>query len=1012
MELAPADLTRVRELYTQGRYRQAYDAANALGPLREWSGTAARLIGGRLAIQLGAPKLGRRMHLAAFRATPAYPEAIYYHARYRMERFGPLSTWRFMRDHPDWSDAPPELHADWVALHGFVVARLRDFDRAERLLNRAETITPDRPWPCIERSSVYEFADRPDDAMTAARRSLELHPWFRPGVQSVAHLLLRQGRDREALDFLTEADRYLESGLVSAQLAALQTDLGHYADARRTLDRYAELSPLIEPEVAKWLAARRADSAYFLGEPAVAARFAREVKDEFYDKFAERLSARGEGPGARGEEETDPDSASALAPESRFAIRLDFPPAPAVPTVYELLARFWNHPLPDMSEGPPPGDGLPDAAERQRAEAAGWVGREFTLSLEVAAALVARGVPFLVTLVEAGFSQPRLCVGADAMRGSVSVIDGQDRRSVDAPVGSLTKRFGPFGPRCLIVVPAAEAGKLDGLPELADADAREALYAVQKPLLAHDRGAAENALRVMRDRFPDSRFTTFGELALARYDAHPLRLLALYDALLASFPHESTWVLSKANVLRELNRMPERESLLEAESARLDAEPMVAQTFAQAILAAPAPPSRGGAAAAPLRSGPPDGCGRLLPARDAVVGGAAVRRGGRAVPLRLHAGGARGPVRRRVLPRRPRHGAGAGGAAAVPVARRPRRGAGPGRDARPVQRADGPRRTRASVRRRRSGDSQTAGDRRQETGDREQEEDGRLCRTRRTAPLPRGMSRRGGPVRGGRRRPRGGEAARPAGRVAQGIRPRRAHPAGCRHRRRALPRSGQTRTAVDGFAPHAHRAAGRHRRPGGGAHPPRADVPAVPAPLPAGQAPRRVPVRRPGRGRRSSPSRHDRRPPGRRLGAPPAGARAGRPQADRGGARGRDPRRRTRAGARVVLLGTRAGPQAGRPDRRRARRDPRRAAPQRRPGAAHHGVGAAQPRAAREAGRAGVHRSRVAPAAAHRRGAGRVRRRRAPRVPGRRGRRPHAPARNARRHPRRRGRTCGTRGPS
>ncbi len=595
MEIAPADLTRVRELYMQGRYRQAYDAATALGPLREWSGTAARLIGGRLAIQLAAPKLGRRMHLIAFRATPAYPEAIYYHARYRLERFGPLSTWRFMRDHPDWSDSPPELHADWIALNAFLVARLRDFDRAERLLNRAEAITPDRPWPCIERSSVYEFADRLDDAMTAARRSLEIHPWFRPGVQSVAHLLLRQGRDRETLDFLTEANRNLESGLVVAQLAALQTDLGHYTDARRTLDRYAELSPLIEPEVAKWLTARRADSAYFLGEPTVAARFAREVKDEFYDRFAERLeNLSPQPPPLRGEGEPDLSPSllkggvgEGLLATPRNIIKLDFPPAPAAPTVYELLARFWNHPLPRMSEGVPPADGLPDAGERRRAEEAGWVAREFTLSRDAAVALIERNVPFIVTLVEAGFSQPRLCVGADAMRGSLSIIDGADRRPVDAPVDSLVKRFAPFGPRCLVIVPASEAGAFDGLPELAESDPRESLYAVQKPLLAHDRDAAEAALRIMRDRFTDSKFTLYGELALSRYDAHPLRLLALYDALLAKNPHESTWVLLKANVLRELNRMTEREALLETEGSRLDAEPMVSQTFAQSILPFP-----------------------------------------------------------------------------------------------------------------------------------------------------------------------------------------------------------------------------------------------------------------------------------------------------------------------------------------------------------------------------------------------------------------------------------------
>src|SRR5581483_477378 len=199
MDLAPADLTRIRDLYAHGYYRRAYDAAMAVGPIRQWTGTPARLIGGRLAIQLGAPILGRRLHLLAFRAAPAYPEAIYYHARYRMERYGPLATWGFMREHPDWSDSPPEMHGDWLALMGFIAARLRDFDRAERLLNRADAVAPDRPWPCIERSSVYEFADRPEDALVAARRSLELQPWFRPGVQSTAHLLLRLGRDRQAL---------------------------------------------------------------------------------------------------------------------------------------------------------------------------------------------------------------------------------------------------------------------------------------------------------------------------------------------------------------------------------------------------------------------------------------------------------------------------------------------------------------------------------------------------------------------------------------------------------------------------------------------------------------------------------------------------------------------------------------------------------------------------------------------------------------------------------------------
>lgn len=575
MDLAPADVSRIRELYSQGYYRQAYAVASAIGPFREWKGTPARLIGGRLAIQLGSPTLGRRLHLLAFRSTPAHPEAIYYHARYRMERFGPLSTWAFLRRHPDWSDAPPELHAEWLSLTAFIAARLRDFDRAERWLNRAENIAPDRPWPCIERSSVYELADRLDDALISARRSLQLHPWFRPGVQSVAHLLLRLGRDQEALEFLTEAESRLESGLVSGQLAALQNDLGHYADARRTLDRYIELTPLLEPEATKWLTARRADTAYFLGEYPQAIEYARGVKDEFYDAFADRL-----------QRQTTDSKPTPNFLVKRKVLSLELSSSPP-PSVYDLLTKFWKYPLPNPAlDAHPTLDGLPDAAERDRAEQAGWTTREFTLSLDIAAALINRDVPFLVSLVEAGFSQSRLCVGVDAARGTVLLADGLERRPVEAPISALVERFAPFGPRCLALVPSSQAEKLTDLT-YPDGPEREALHAIQQPLLALDRPTAIAALARMKAAFPGHFLLRFADLAIARFDTHPVKLLAAYDDFLTTHPHEATWILSKAAVLRELNRMPERLTLLEREGTELSAEPLIAQSLAQMLLPHP-----------------------------------------------------------------------------------------------------------------------------------------------------------------------------------------------------------------------------------------------------------------------------------------------------------------------------------------------------------------------------------------------------------------------------------------
>src|SRR5207244_4294499 len=112
----------------------------------------------------------------------------------------------------------------------------------------------------------------------------------------------------------------------------------------------------------------------------------------------------------------------------------------------------------------------------------------------------------------------------------------------------------------------------------------ELLYAVQKPLLSHDRPAASIAREQLRERFANSHPAKLADLALARYDAHPVRLMQALEALLADFPHEATWVLAKATLLRELHRLPERQALLEAEGAALDAEPMLIQSLAQMLL--------------------------------------------------------------------------------------------------------------------------------------------------------------------------------------------------------------------------------------------------------------------------------------------------------------------------------------------------------------------------------------------------------------------------------------------
>ena len=189
MDIAAADLDRIRDLYDHGLYLQAYAIAGPYGPFHGWKGTAARIMAGRLAGNLGARRLACALHVTTWRADRDHPEALYYHAYALLDRRGPLAAWEALRARGDFKDAPLKYRADLFALVAEVAASLRDFDTADHWIARSEEITPDRVWTEVERSRIFELEDRYEDALAAARRSMELHPWYRPAVQAAAHLL-------------------------------------------------------------------------------------------------------------------------------------------------------------------------------------------------------------------------------------------------------------------------------------------------------------------------------------------------------------------------------------------------------------------------------------------------------------------------------------------------------------------------------------------------------------------------------------------------------------------------------------------------------------------------------------------------------------------------------------------------------------------------------------------------------------------------------------------------------
>ena len=337
--------------------------------------------------------------------------------------------------------APPTRCADWLSFHACVLGRLRDFDAAEGWLARAEAIAPQQPWPWIERCGLLELEDRNEESLAAARRALELRPWYRPGVQSAAHVLELLGRDREALDLLAEGADRLESTLILHQLAALQTELGHHADARRTYDRYAELAVMSEKEMADWLTARRADAAWFCGDRPAAAELARQVHGPLYSEFAAALVA-------------EPFAGRRVLLDVAFVRQHH---QTCVPATLAALSRYWGRAAEHLDvAGAICYDGTPDHRERPWAEEQGYVSREFTVTWESAVALIDRGVPFTLTVVDPGNAHMQAVIGYDTCRKSLLARDPYVRQHVEYHADGLLKNYRSTGPRGHALVPREE----------------------------------------------------------------------------------------------------------------------------------------------------------------------------------------------------------------------------------------------------------------------------------------------------------------------------------------------------------------------------------------------------------------------------------------------------------------------------------------------------------------------------------------------------------------------------
>ncbi len=537
----------VEDLYKKGLYLKAFEHTEELGDIKGWRGEKGRILAGRLAYNLGAHRLGSLLHYRAWKEHPESGEAIYFYARALATVRGAYRALRFIRETGELPESTSKQRkAEWLAFEGYLLGRYRDFDNAEKCIDQAQKIDPDSDWIGLERASFYEFQDRYEDALEVTTRVLEKSPWYRSGVQHHAQLLQSMGRDQEALDLMKEALTHIESSGVAAQCLQLQIELKQYPEALKSLELYEKLTPLKDKPEQKWIAGRRSDIAYYMKNLDLAISSAEEEGGAFYTHLAEQLKVS----------------------KSQKSVRLDVEYVrqhhmTCGPATLTSIAQYWGCEVDHLDVVEDIWyDGTSEYSERQWALENGYVVYEFCLTWDVAVKLLDKGIPFALSTVEPGSAHLQAVIGYDQARGVFLVRDPGTRSTTEFFAEKSLEFYAWTGPRAMVLIPEGKASLLDQI-ELPDKEVYDRYFWIKAALEKNDREAASAHIEEMQQRWPEHRLLHVANRSIAIYDDSEVNILENTEKLLALYPGNINYLMSKQQSLGNIGRRKEQQDFIE-----------------------------------------------------------------------------------------------------------------------------------------------------------------------------------------------------------------------------------------------------------------------------------------------------------------------------------------------------------------------------------------------------------------------------------------------------------------
>ncbi len=576
MLISTDDLQRIEDLHFRGLSLQAFNEAQKIGQLANWQGTDAKLLASHLAFNLGAPRSSRRWSTQAWRKDKTHPEACFDHAVELVSSRGYIPALLFLRKNTEILQRDTKVKAWFESLTAQIYASLRDFVQAEIWSNLAEKTLETEAWVWVSRAGIFEAQDRYDEALKTAEKALQFRPFYRPAILQIAHLLTLKEKYDDALGLLFEASTRIESASVVTELANLQTELGLYKEAKISLERLSDLTPMREDLVEQWLYARLSDIEYHLGNFKKASQYADVTSTKFYDRIKENLE-------------------NLTGNERRVQLPVSFVRQhhmTCAPATLSAVSRYWNKPAEHLNVAEAICyNGTTSHSERQWANENDYVTREFTVNWENTIALIERKVPFTLATIHPGNGHLQAVIGFDEFRKTLLVRDPYFQRVEEFFAEGLFEEQKSSGPRGMALVPKSHSNLIADL-NLDDSRESDFLFQINDALVNHKREQAAQLIEELEREFPSHRMSLEARYYLAQYDGNTIQIVECLEKLLARFPDDVNYLLAKLSYISENTKRSDLLKLLEKLSKSEKTHPFFWQMFASELSKNPRTQSR------------------------------------------------------------------------------------------------------------------------------------------------------------------------------------------------------------------------------------------------------------------------------------------------------------------------------------------------------------------------------------------------------------------------------------